>query len=308
MAAWATLGVWAFSAVVLASACGCDGGQVSSSTGGAGGQGGSGGQGGQGGGGEPWCTTSTCACFEEKCASEINTCKADPECPAFLSCLEACPADATGAADPACVAACPKGMGSQSMMAATAVDACRTDGAGAGCLACTAAQPEYTSPVLNQVCPNPSMETYVCFVCEDEKCCDSYVKCKDNPECQALLKTCIPGCAAGDTSCEKNCAAQHPDGADDLGSLLACMRVRCFAEQEMCDRCLRSPVEVCFYDTCGDTYATFLAGKDGYALTACILACPLDDVVCDQMCYDAYPEAFARYEDFVECAGTNCDL
>jgi hypothetical protein len=313
MTTWARLGFWAFSAALLASACGCDGQPSTSTTssGGAAGEGGGGGQGGQGGeggGGEAYGTSAAGVCFAEKCASEINTCKADPECPAFLSCLDACPVDATGDADPACVALCPTGMGSQSMMAAAAVDDCRTNGAGAVCLACTSPQPEYTSPVLNQTCPDPSMETNVCFKCEDEKCCDTYVACKNNPECDALVKNCLALCAAGDLSCEKDCVAQHPAGADDLGARFACMRVRCFAEQLMCDRCLREPAEVCLYDTCGDAYAAYLSGPNGYAHEACIHACPVDDMACDQVCHADYPDAYMRFGALADCFATQCNL
>lgn len=297
----------AFPMMLVALLGGCDGGGSSASTGGGGTGGQTGGTGGQGGG-EPYGTSAAGVCFEDKCSSEISACKADPECPAYLSCLEACPVNDAGDLDTDCASACPKGMGSQSMAAASAVDACRTTGAGAACLTCTRTQPDYTTPVLQQTCPDPSMETNVCFKCEDEKCCETYVACKDNAECQAIIKTCLPACAAGDTSCEKNCVAQHPDGADDLGALFACMRVRCFADQPMCDRCQRGSEEVCLFDTCAEAYATYLSGKDGYALEACIHSCPIDDMVCDQGCYSAYPDAKAAFDGVATCAAQSCAL
>lgn len=293
-------------AATLALTAACGGGE------GTGGEGGSGPQStstASGTGGAATYGDGACrACVATSCADEIDACKADPECPSFLSCLDACPLTQAGDADPGCLSLCPTGSGTESKKAVTEINLCREKGAGAACAACgRTPQQTYSSPILNQVCPNPSTETNVCFICIDEKCCDTYQTCHDDPECEAT-KACLGACVAGDHACAKACTEQHPAGSDVLGPYLACGIVRCATEQvdAPCDASARDACGACFYGDCGDAYAEFLAAPGGLAMESCIDACAVDDVACDQVCYSAYPDAYEKWGALASCLGVVC--
>ncbi len=249
----------------------------------------------------------TCVKGADGCAPQIETCSADPECAGYLTCLEGCAVDKDGNADVACTSACPTGTGSEAKKAIAELDTCREKGAGASCSACGVVPiTMYTSPVLNQVCTTPSVESNVCYICEDEKCCDSYAKCAANAECQAL-KMCLVDCFGNNgMNCQKTCTEQHPQGVADFGAKVACTVVICAADQPMCDRSQRDPCEACLFETCADEYATFLDGPEGYALEGCIGACPMDDAVCGKKCYDAYPLAAERSIELGACVTVAC--
>jgi hypothetical protein len=287
-----TLGAWA---------CGSEEPSGTAATGTTSGSGGSGGS-------DASFKASDCGvCVHEACVAAFDACNADPECPAFVACLDACPLVASGDADPACVDACPTGSGTESKQAVAAINACREHGPGAACAACGVdPDPPHTCPVLNQTCPDPSMETNPCFKCEDEKCCETYAASKANAESGALRQCLVDCYAANGDACEKTCVAQHPDGADDFGAVYGCMLVNCAADTTMCDPIERDACQTCLYDTCGDAQACFFAAPGGYALYGCIVACPIDDKACDQLCYDAYPEAFERFADLASCIDVAC--
>lgn len=286
--------------MVLALSLGCGSG---------GGEGGGGGtttassSGGSGGAVATYGTGPCRACVTTACADEIDACKADPECPAFLACLDACPATSGGDADPDCAAACPTGSGSESKKAAMEINLCRAKGAGVACEACgLTPSTTYTSPVLNQDCPSPSTQTDPCYICRDEKCCDTYLACHDDPDCQALF-TCFDGCAEGDDACWKTCTEQHPSGSNLLGPSSACVIVLCSTE---CNGAPLQGCEACFYLDCGDAYAEYVAAPGGFAMQECVAACPVDDTACDKQCYDAYPEAYQKYGDLASCLSVVC--
>src|SRR5262249_19657298 len=94
-------------ALLVALGAGCNKGGTGGGTGGGPG-------GGTGGAGPTYGTGPCAACVATACASQIDACKADPECPTFLACLDACPITSGGDAQATCVAACPTGSGTES--------------------------------------------------------------------------------------------------------------------------------------------------------------------------------------------------
>jgi hypothetical protein len=244
-------------------------------------------------------------CVAEACSDEIDACKADPECPAYLTCLNACPTVSGANADSTCVAACPKGSGTEAKKAIAELDLCRSKGPGAACESCgLTVSTAYTAPALTQSCPGGSTDPNPCFACIDDRCCDTYQACHDSADCQAL-RDCLVTCG-DDAACIEGCAEQHAEGAALWGPYYACGIVRCATDTTACDPTEREACEACLFTDCGDAYAYFLSAPGGYEMEACIQACPIDDSVCDGMCYAAYPEAYAKWGDLASCVGVLC--
>lgn len=290
----------AIGAVALLQAAGCsdDETQKPGSTGG-----------GNDAGATTFATTPCGVCAQGACQPQVDACNADPECAGYLACLLACAVDEHGNADAACDAACPHGQSTEAQKAQSELGACRTKGCGGQCPECGVVTPTtYESPLLTQTCPDPSTETTPCNIAEDERCCETYAAYVASPEAIAL-KNCWNDCVdANGENCEKTCYEQHPDGGDIMGARWACLQVRCSVEAAggTCDPATLDPDLRCWYEKCGDEWAAFLGGPDGFALYGCIVACPVDDAVCQQACYDQWSAAFERYAPFVGCAAVAC--
>jgi hypothetical protein len=244
----------------------------------------------------------------DACTAAFQGCSADPECPAYVECLDACPVGADGDAEPACEAACPRGTGTESLRAAAAIDACRDPGAGADCVACGV--PDRTGvppiPELNQTCTEPSIETNPCFVCQDEKCCETIAACNANPDCVAY-KDCLRS-FVGDGDPFNACAVDHPGGVEGFAKGSVCGIYHCATDTEIgvCDPADRDPCLTCAYFECTEEWAALESTAEGFLLGWCVAFCPAGDTACDQACLDAHPSAVEAYIAFGECTFAAC--
>lgn len=272
-----------------------------------GGTSGAGGSGGAGGAEDDSYGSSICGqCVRDACTAEINGCLADPECPAYLECLDACPLAETGDADPTCADACPRGTGTESQRAAAALDACRDPGPGAACEACGV--PDRTGvpafPELNQTgCP-ASTEDNGCFICQDEQCCQTQDACSANADCQAY-KDCFRAPDAGDNAFY-DCGLLHPEGVALFAPAYVCAEYHCAVGMENCDKSKRDACFTCLYDVCGTEWAALNRTHDGFMLSWCIGGCAVGDDACDQACFDMYPAAAGAALALGECLLAGC--
>jgi hypothetical protein len=255
---------------------------------------------GTGGAGPRTYRTSPCGeCVHEACAAAFDACSADPECPAYAECLDACPLDERGNADPSCDAACPRGTGSESRRAVAAIGACRDPGVGADCAACNVGQRPVDPPFpeVDQTCTEPSMETEECFICQDDNCCETQDLCNANAECVAM-RECITAGGRVET-----CGIAHRAGADDFAKGSTCQLYRC---SNLCGGAGESCYD-CMFENCGLEWATLNRTGAGLLHQFCVGTCPGGDDACDEVCYDAYPEALADYIALGACVvATGC--
>lgn len=261
-----------------------------------------------GGGAAPatWGASACGTCVHEACAGAFQACLSDPECPAYVDCLDACPVGPDGNVDPTCQAGCPRGTGTESLRAAAAIDACRDPGAGAECTACgipaRSCLPDI--PELNQTCTEPSIETNPCFVCQDENCCETIAACDANPDCVAY-KQCTRDNADADDPYNL-CAELHPGGVQDAAAGITCAIYHCAVDTPSCDAAERDPCLECLYCDCALEWSALERTADGFLLSWCIAACPVGDTACDQACLDAHPDSQERYLALAECVFAAC--
>lgn len=269
---------------------------------GGGGDGGSSSQG--AGGGGTWGDGACGACVRDACSTQVDGCLADPECPAYLECLDACPVTETGDVDPSCQSACPRGNGTESLRAAAAIDACRDPGPGADCEACGVRDrtgvPDL--PELHQTCP-ASGDPNACFVCQDESCCDTIAACSAEPDCLAY-KECIRT-DTGDNPLY-DCGLAHPQGLELFAPGYVCAEYHCAIETPGCTKAERDACFTCLYDVCGKEWAALTRFPEGFLLGWCIGACDVGDTACDDACYDLYPGARDEALQLGECLLAGC--
>ncbi len=245
--------------------------------------------------------TSACGgCVKHSCSGEVGDCGGDPDCAQYLSCLYACPLTATGDADADCEKNCPRGTSSAAAQALGKLTACRATGGGAACAEC--GQVSGGTGLLHQTCM-ASTETKPCFICEDQKCCDSYAKCHANAECDAM-KVCLQMCPKG-MSCDLDCYNQHPLGMVDWAPLSTCMLLLCAAPcltpPAMVDPCIK-----CIASNCADAYADLGSTTAGYLAQKCIAVCATGDATCINGCKTKYPSAVKPLEALLACSLEKC--
>jgi hypothetical protein len=278
----------------------------SSADGGGSGGGGDGGSSPQGaGGGSTWGDGECATCVRDACATQVDACLADPECPAYLDCLDACPVSDTGDAEPACQAACPRGTGTESLRAAAALDACRDPGPGVGCEACgvpdRAQVPDF--PELHQVCGD-SVDPNACFACQDENCCETQEACNADPDCVAYKD-----CFRNDTGPNPfyDCGLAHPQGVAVFAPGYVCAEYHCAVGMPSCTKAERDACFTCLYDVCGEEWAALYRTRDGFLVSWCVGGCAVGDTACDQACYDLYPDAEDEGFRLAVCLLAGCD-
>jgi hypothetical protein len=248
----------------------------------------------------PSYETSACgSCVKEACAPDVTSCGGDPECAAYLGCVYKCPNAATGDVDPACEAQCPKPTSSAGLKAMDRLGSCRSTGPGSHCPAC--GQVSGGTGVLKQTC-GKSTETPPCFICEDEKCCETYARCHANPACEAY-KQCLLACPKGQ-KCEASCDEKHPGALKDWAPRMACMSVRC-AEPclngEPLDPCVK-----CATQDCADFYADLVSTPAGYLLQSCVAVCRTADEACITACKEKHPSAVTSLNTLLTCVLQKC--
>lgn len=248
------------------------------------------------------------ACVTQACASAISTCGGNPECAAYLSCLDACGIGPDGNVDPTCAAACPKGSSSTGTQYEQQLNTCRTTGPGAACSACGA--DAGGNPIIHQTCPTGT-DTNPCYLCEDNNCCHTYDACAADSECTAL-KTCLKDCYApgpdggvdaGAQGCSLFCNGQYPKGVAHWAERRTCMDVHCLKE---CGAGTPDPCVSCAMSKCPEAYANLHGTQDGYLLWDCTALCATGDKTCIDACIAKYPSAKAAFDAFGLCNVTRC--
>jgi hypothetical protein len=253
----------------------------------------------------PGFGSSACGqCVHQSCTAEIASCGADPECAAYLSCLDGCPVAADGDVETSCEQACPRGSGSSAQAAINGIALCRTTGGAAGCAACGTGSGGGGSWILQQQCPT-SAETNACYKCEDEHCCQTYASYAESPEAVAY-KQCLTDCVnAQGQACFMTCYQEHPDGIERFAPRWACVSLFC-GDADACGTLPLTSCELCTNEQCAEPYVALVSDPTGYLLWSCALDCPDGDLACMQACSAEYPSAQPLLEAFLACSATSC--
>jgi hypothetical protein len=248
------------------------------------------------------------SCVQTACGQPIQSCSADSGCAAWFACIEACPAGTGGDADAQCEAACTVPSSPSGASARQAVVDCRLTGAGTQC-PCGHTAPldmSMVNPLLTQMC-SPSTETKPCYVCEDERCCNSEAGCHNDPDCAALQ------------ACEKSCQTSPPDGGTtdtcvygclmnapkkavaELNSLITCVEALCVPQCGTVDLCT-----ACELANCQDALIACGTDADCSLIIRCGALCATGDVTCINACQTMFPAGQAKFNALISCAANVC--
>jgi hypothetical protein len=250
-----------------------------------------------------WPASACGSCVIKACTRERALCDAEPSCSAHATCAEACPTSADGKLDSTCIAACPIGEGTAASRARAAYDTCITNRGLQSCDACTKPTVSSLLPILSQTC-GASPETNTCFKCEDEKCCNTFQGCVDEPECKQVLQPCIVACGS-DNACSAKCYADHPKGVAAWARRQACLLVNCVTQ---CGATLDPCYECAVMKECRDSTARCNADEGCFLITKCINAtCPSVTDACLKTCKAKVPASAAQlFDEFTSCALLSC--
>jgi hypothetical protein len=257
-------------------------------------------------------------CVATACQTAIRSCNSDPDCSAYLGCVDICPTTSAGGPDPACIATCPKGTSSAGKLAEAQLDNCRLSGAGAMCPACGIDGGGQPNPIVHQTCTQTT-DTTPCSTCEDNYCCNTYAACHADPDCVGMLH-CLQDCYSGAAddagappggppdggSCEETCAQAHPEGVASWAPRETCLLANCTVQCEDPPMPPLPPCLACQFQSCLDEFANFNASTDGYLLGACIDGCPTGANPCNDACIAQYPDEMAALDALTTCLQANC--
>ncbi len=232
-------------------------------------------------------------CVAAACAGAVADCDSDPDCAAYLTCVDGCKVEASGDVDPSCKAACPTGSSSSGAQAEIELAACRTGGAGALCTSCGTRASK--SSIFGEMCP-PSGATDACDRCNDEHCCEVFAAC--DAACHGFIECMIDGgddLDGGYLACE----AQFPGGFVAAEVEHACTSIFC-APRDLC-AVTTDPCFQCIFQDCGAQYASLVGSVQGALSWECSFAGnPVPD------CIKLYPEASVLTEDLNACISNLC--
>lgn len=249
-----------------------------------------------------WLGGACGGCIAPKCAAQRQACDAEPSCAKHTACAEVCPAAPDGGIDPACLAACPNADNSVATRARVAWDTCITNGA--GCEACPKASAPSPLSIFDQKC-GPSTETNACAKCEDEKCCDTYKACVDEPECQKGLQQCLKDCPTLEPDCDHGCYDKFPKGVLPWAKRSLCYTVQCTKE------CVGDP-EPCFAcvvtGACKTPNARCDTDLGCYRIQECVqFTCPKVTDACITECKKkGAAESGALFDALLACTIVSC--
>jgi hypothetical protein len=253
--------------------------------------------GGTGGAAAATFDASECGqCVAQACTGEAQACAGDPGCAAYLSCLHQCPLDVLGNVDGDCEATCPIPASSTAVELVSDYTFCRLDGGGVACATCGFAN------ILGQQCP-ASPETNECWKCEEERCCDTYNACKDDPACSQIAP-CMQTCAQTDTACEENCILTHAAGMHLFGPRMTCIYAQCPAGNECgpIDSC-----SACISEQCSNSHQACYSNGECFLLEGCVGGCE-GDATCVDTCMVTYAGGVAEFNLYAICALQKCEL
>ena len=164
-------------------------------------------------------------------------------------------------------------------------------------------------PLLCQQC-GTSPETNPCYVCEDEKCCDTYAACKADPQCDGY-STCMNACAQDlsktVTDCTSECDPKFPGGYDKFAERIGCIVMRCGPE---CGS-PSSPCLACWFAECAESYAACFVDEQCSRLQDCLDVCAVtgDGGIigpqCKKECENRYPPGDTS-QLWQTCASQRC--
>lgn len=245
-------------------------------------------------------------CVNTACTNARTVCDAEPSCATHSACVEKCAVDARGLPDSKCVEACPKAEGTAATKGRMAIDSCTLDTGPKSCASCGGTTGDAgASPIVNQTC-GASTETNACFKCEDEKCCNTFKACADNPACKQQLQPCLVACK-GDDKCLSGCYAQFPQGVAAWAARNTCNQVNCGQECNNgtpYDECLSCGIK----NECRDTFVACHADESCFLIDQCITeTCPDVTETCLAQCgAKGTPEAKKRFDAWAACVTTVC--
>jgi hypothetical protein len=263
----------------------------------------------------PTYATSPCGeCVAQQCGTEISGCSGDPDCAAYLTCLDGCGLDRSGNVSSACEAACPRGASTSGTQAEMQLTQCRTSGPGAACAGC-GVDAGGGPPLLHQMCM-PSTDSNACHQCEKSTCCKSYAQCFGDPECSSYI-TCVGECYNAKPEdagvpdaepppdgaalpCDEYCLQAHPNGLTGAAPLFTCDIVNCAAP---CGA-QTTACEACAQTQCATEYANFYGTADGWLISDCQIPC--SDTSCLMACENAYPAGKMAADLFDTCFAAKC--
>lgn len=266
-------------------------------------------------------SNSACGkCVAQACNTAIMACESDPDCSAYLACLDGCAVGADGDVEPTCAAACPKGTSSSGTAAEMQLTTCRTSGAGAACSACGIDSGSAGNPIVHQKC-TPMNDVSQCAICEDDHCCQTYAACHADPDCHAMQR-CLVDCYSGVSddagspqggapdggSCDLICAAAHPKGLVEWAPRDTCISVFCTVACENPPMPPLDPCLACIYSKCADEFADLNGTPDGYLFAACITVCPSGANPCTAACMSKYPTTMGPENALISCQQASCPM
>jgi hypothetical protein len=241
-------------------------------------------------------------CVAAQCAAERAACDSEPTCAVTLACSDACPVTAAGSLDAACAASCAAPVGSAAVNALAQLQSCRARVGGGACPACGGATGDGGSadPILNQVCA-ASTDPDDCHRCEDERCCMTKQKCRDNADCDAY-RLCYLSCLDGGTSpsCTQTCADAHDAGFADFAPRIACVSARCGDPCGPADPCT-----ACIVRECRDAYVGCQESPGCVLLGECFGGCRQVQS-CIDGCFTTFASSKAAYIAQFLCAADRC--
>jgi hypothetical protein len=246
------------------------------------------------------------ACLQQTCAPSLTTCQSDPGCAAWLQCVYDCPTAADGSPEPACEGQCPVAPGSATAQAKKGFEACWRFGAGADCAPCghatdAGSDDASQNPILHQSCP-ASTETNPCWICEDEKCCNTYAQCHQNQDCTAIVDCMKADPDAGTAWDDLHvCASGHPAGEQDYLNRMGCIMIYCTVQcGASYDACL-----ACSQEKCADVYLACYTLPACNAIMGCVEPCG-NDTNCADTCLAAHPTGSSAFGNYALCIIGRC--
>jgi hypothetical protein len=222
---------------------------------------------------------SACAsCLRDACAEPLDACKGEPDCTAWLECVDGCPVDPEGGVDASCEASCGDAPPVAGAAVQAALEGCQ-ERAAADCTDCGSggAGPGSTLPVLNQHC-QPSSADDRCERCLADECCVSESVCVLSDEC-AQVHSCINDC--GPASCWKACFDANPKGAKEVLERFVCLFAFCATAEACFDE--NDPDLDCDNAHCMESRSLCWLDPDCYFLTVCMSECD-EDAECEEAC------------------------
>jgi hypothetical protein len=251
-------------------------------------------------------------CVAQACAGPIAACADEPECVAYLACLDQCGLADDGNVDEACAAACPTGDSTSARQDELAVAACRTGGPAATCGAC-GSDAGIADSIIHEHCPD-KMGPYTCDTLIQDSCCEPAQACSNDPGCSAIV-ACASACPSDDNevadagfflSCTEACVAQHATARAHFVAYLLCVNANC-TDAPLCGG-TPEPCRPCYNKYCAQQLFELLSAPGGIGLEYCITYfCPVtQSTSCPMNCLYQYPEASGPLNAFDACQSTYC--